>query len=152
MKNAITSVNKWLSENLPGVKLHFAPGEPSEFPAITVLPAGAADAAKSRNRDAMLAEFMFTAECVASGGNSAAARELAAKLTKLLLGDSDEGTKIPVFRWDYGLPVPAPVETLGQMTVSGVSWEEIHSEKNPEIRIVRVGFKVRAKLDGAVLG
>ncbi len=152
MRNAITSVNKWLSENLADANLYFAPGEPSELPAITVMASGASGVANGGNRDAMLAEVAFTADCISGGGNAAAARGLAAELTKLLLGDSDGGLKIPLLDWDYELPVPAPVVVLGEMTVSGITWEEIHIEKNPELKIVRVGFGVRAKLDGANLG
>lgn len=152
MKNAITSVNKWLSDNLPGVNLHFAPGEPSEFPAITVLPSGVGDMAKTRSSDVMLAEIAFTADCVSGGADTAAVRGVAAEITKLILGDSDKGVKIPLYSWDYGLPVPAQTEMICEMTVAGVVWEEIRDEKKPEIRIVRIGFKVRAKLDGAVLG
>lgn len=148
MKNAITSVNKWFSVNFADLNPIFSPGEPAELPAVVLLPRKTREMAKKLGGEVMLAEIVFAAECIADGGNSAAAREIAARIAAQLLGDADTGLKIPHYKWDYAQCPPAPSETLGEMAVTGVEIDEKYDEKLPEIRRVRVEFKVRAKLAG----
>lgn len=148
MKDAITSANHWLSENLPGVTLEFAPGKPVIYPAITISTGEISEVSARLNPSVRLVRVEMRAACWSEGEDAAAARGLAEKVKDILLGDTDRGVRIPRYEWDYDVSPPVIVGARDEMAISGVKAEEVFLEEHPELRLIRVTFELRVALSG----
>jgi hypothetical protein len=146
MKNVITSINAWLSDNLPDVDLRFGKGEASQFPSVVVSIGEANETGSRRCSESPLLKIAVECVCIADGRDAGTARGLAMRILELVTGDSDRASQIPRFEWDYEAAPPAPVREVGRMAITGVFYAEDFDAKMPEIRLARVAFTVRARM------
>ncbi|MEP0813311.1 MAG: hypothetical protein HRF49_01420 [bacterium] len=143
MRDAITSLNAWISEKLPDVAHSFAPGSPVSFPCVVVVPRTLGGKTKPAGGPAALATVTFQADCWADGGDALAARTIAQRILAALLGDTDRGARIPRHRWIYGEGEPVRAEMRDEMVVTDARIAEIPIRDAPELRLCRAIFDLR---------
>lgn len=146
MRDAITSLNAWISEKLPDIPHNFAPGVPAGFPCVVVVPRTVGGKTSPPGGTVALATVTFQADCWADEGDALAARTIAERLLAALLGDTDRGARIPRRAWDYGEAAPVAGAMRDEMVVTDARMAEIRISDAPELRLCRVIFEMRVAL------